>query len=99
MVVTVTTDDGVRLEGTLRRAQGPGAVLLVHDLGSRRSVYAPYAQLFFIDDLTTLSIDLRGHGNSRSDSLSSHESPCRQLGGTLVQTPWLQVGASAGHGS
>lgn len=72
-VVVLSADDGVALEATLRRAGGPVAVLFVPDLGGRRDVYAPYEQLLFTDDVTTLSIDPRGHGDSRSDSLPSAE--------------------------
>jgi tetratricopeptide (TPR) repeat protein len=71
-VIELQTEDGVLLEGTLRRTDGKGAVLFVHDLGARREVYTPYEQLFFVDDITTLSIDLRGHGASRADSLLSY---------------------------
>lgn len=70
-VIEVRSDDGVKLEATLRRAAGPGAVLFVPDVRAQRSVYAPYAQLLFIDDITTLSVDLRGHGASRADTLPS----------------------------
>ena len=61
----------VRLEGTLRRGKGPNAVLLVPDLGGRRSLYTPFAQLLSLDGITTLAIDPRGHGDSRCDSLPS----------------------------
>ncbi|MDH3196731.1 MAG: hypothetical protein OEO21_00670 [Candidatus Krumholzibacteria bacterium] len=70
-VVILRAADGVALEATLRRAGGQAAVLFVPDLGGRRSVYAPYEQLLFTDDVTTLSLDPRGHGDSRSDSLLS----------------------------
>jgi tetratricopeptide (TPR) repeat protein len=71
-VVSWPSDDGVVLEGTLRRAEGPGAVLFVTDLGRARSIYEPYEQLLFIDEITTMSVDLRGHGGSRTDSLLSY---------------------------
>jgi len=72
-VVEVTSSDGAKLEGTLRRAQGPGAVLLVPDTGGLRSEFTPYAQILFVDDISSLAIDLRGHGGSRADSLQSYE--------------------------
>ncbi|HKW13020.1 MAG TPA: hypothetical protein VJS69_00900 [Candidatus Krumholzibacteria bacterium] len=61
----------VRLEGTLRRGKGTRAIVLVPDLGGRRSAYTPYAQLLALDGFTTLAIDPRGHGDSRCDSLPS----------------------------
>ena len=71
-VVVMESSDGARLEGTLRHgADKIGAVLFVPDIGSRRSIYTPYEQLLYIDGFTTLSIDLRGHGGSRTDSLLS----------------------------
>lgn len=73
-LVTIATDDGVRLEGTLRRTPGPGAVLFVPDVASRRSTVEPYAQLLSLESLTTMSVDLRGQGNSRTDSLPSFAS-------------------------
>jgi pimeloyl-ACP methyl ester carboxylesterase len=68
-LVTIRSADGVPLEATLRRAEGPGAVLFVHETGSRRSVFTPYAQLLFIDEISSLAVDLRGHGGSRADSM------------------------------
>lgn len=70
-VVVLEGEGHVRLEGTLRRGKGKGAVVLVPDLGGRRSVYTPYAQLLAIDGITSLAIDPRGHGDSRCDSLPS----------------------------
>lgn len=70
-MVVLNGEGGARLEATLRRGKGPAAVLFVPDLGGRRSVYTPYAQLLSLDGLTTLSLDPRGHGDSRSDSLPS----------------------------
>lgn len=70
-MVVLEGELGVRLEGTLRRSKGPNAVLFVPDLGGRRSLYRPYEQLFALDGFTTLSIDPRGHGDSRCDSLPS----------------------------
>lgn len=72
-VVSFASADGVPLEGTLRRTDGPGAVLFVHDAGSRRSVFTPYAQLLYIDQISSLAVDLRGHGGSRADSMLSYD--------------------------
>jgi tetratricopeptide (TPR) repeat protein len=72
-VVTFESEDGVSLEATFRHSDGPGAVLFVHDIGSRRSVFTPYAQLFYIDGISSLAVDLRGHGGSRADSMLSYE--------------------------
>jgi tetratricopeptide (TPR) repeat protein len=72
-LVSITSSGGVVLEGTLRRRNGPGAVLFVPNLGGTRAVFTPYAQLLGIDGVSSLSLDLRGQGGSRSDSLLSHD--------------------------
>jgi tetratricopeptide (TPR) repeat protein len=72
-LVSFPSADGVVLEATMRRADGPGAVLFVHDTGARRSAFTPYGQLLFIDGITSMAVDLRGHGGSRSDSLLSFD--------------------------
>jgi tetratricopeptide (TPR) repeat protein len=68
-LVSFTSSDGVVLEGTLRRRNGKGALLFVPNIGETRSIYKPYAQLLGIDGVSSLSLDLRGQGGSRSDSL------------------------------
>ncbi len=70
-LVELESSGGVRLEATLRPGEGPSAILFVPDLDGRRSAYTPYAQLFALDGVTTLAVDLRGQGNSRCDSLPS----------------------------
>ena len=70
-LVELTSTNRVRLEGTLRAGEGQGAVLFIPDGGGRRSAYTPFAQLLSLDGFTTLTIDPRGHGNSRADSLPS----------------------------
>jgi len=79
-LVSIESRDGFLLEGTLRRREGTGAILFVPDIGGTRSVYRPYAQLFGIDGFSSLTIDLRGQGGSRSDSLLTHENlPARHF--------------------
>lgn len=70
-LVAVTARDGVELEGTLRRRGGSGAVLMIPGRNNTRSVWTPYAQLLGIDGISSLTLDLRGQGGSRSDSLPS----------------------------
>jgi tetratricopeptide (TPR) repeat protein len=70
-LVELAGADHVRLEATLRRGESPVAILFIPDYDGRRSTYAPYAQLFTLDGYTTLALDPRGHGDSRSDSLPS----------------------------
>jgi tetratricopeptide (TPR) repeat protein len=73
-LVTIPSSDGVLLEGTLRRRDGEGAILFIPDLEGTRSVYKPYAQLLGVDGISSLTLDLRGQGGSRSDSLLSQAS-------------------------
>ncbi|AKF07086.1 alpha/beta hydrolase [Sandaracinus amylolyticus] len=65
--VRFTTSDGVTITGTLRAAAAPDAplVILVHQLGSDRSEWAPLLErLERTPRIATLAIDLRGHGAS-----------------------------------
>ncbi|HEU4365136.1 MAG TPA: tetratricopeptide repeat protein [Candidatus Krumholzibacteria bacterium] len=68
-IVELRAEDGARIEATLRPGTTPRAVLFVPESGARRSAYTPYAQLLSLDGITTLTLDPRGHGDSRSDSL------------------------------
>ncbi len=72
-MVELAGADRVRLEATLRTADGAAAILFVPDLGGRRSTFTAYAQLFTLDGFTTLTLDPRGHGDSRCDTLSSFD--------------------------
>ncbi|HEX5132297.1 MAG TPA: tetratricopeptide repeat protein [Candidatus Krumholzibacteria bacterium] len=69
VLLEMRADDGARIEATLRRGSTGRAVLFVPEPGSRRSRYTPYAQLLMLDGATTLTVDPRGHGGSRCDSL------------------------------
>jgi dienelactone hydrolase len=65
--VTFTTTDGVTLVATLRRGGEPEAtaVVLVHQLSHDRSEWAPIVdRLARPPGLTTLALDMRGHGES-----------------------------------
>lgn len=68
-IVELRAEDGARIEATLRPGKTPRAVVFVPESGARRSVYTPYAQLLALDGITTLTVDPRGHGDSRCDSL------------------------------
>jgi tetratricopeptide (TPR) repeat protein len=70
-LVELQASNHVRLEATLRAGEGPSAILFIADVGSRRSAYTPYAQLMTLDGFTTLTLDMRGQGDSRCDSLPS----------------------------
>lgn len=68
-IVELRASDGARIEGTLRPGGKRGAVVFVPESGARRTRFTPYAQLFALDGITTLTVDPRGHGDSRCDSL------------------------------
>jgi pimeloyl-ACP methyl ester carboxylesterase len=72
-LVELTGTDRVYVEATLRSGDNKSALLFVPDSGGRRSTYTAYAQLFTLDGFTTLTLDPRGHGNSRCDSLPSFD--------------------------
>lgn len=65
--VSFETRDGVTLVGTLRAGGEPSApaVVLVHQLSSTRAEWEPIvAGLSEVPGMTTLAIDMRGHGES-----------------------------------
>ncbi len=80
--VTLTTADGVVIAGTWRPVPGDPkapAVLLLHDFSRDRREWDGMAQDFLVRGLATLTIDLRGHG----------ESTRRTNGGTVPLSPRL----------
>jgi len=65
--VTFTTSDGVTIAGTLARGTrvDAPAVIFVHQLSSTSAEWAPLVErLHTAASLTTLAIDMRGHGQS-----------------------------------
>ncbi len=70
-LVTLASADGTPLEATLRYRGDAGAVLMIPDTDKSRSVWTPYAQLLGIDEISSLCLDLRGQGGSRSDSVQT----------------------------
>lgn len=63
--VLFTTEDRVAITGTLRVGRpGSTPVVLVHQLASDRSEWEPLIAKLAEAGLTTLAIDLRGHGRS-----------------------------------
>ncbi len=67
-IVDIRSDD-VSLEGTYYPGSKDVAVLFVADWEGFRNDYEAVAQLVAIDGAHALTVDLRGHGDSRSDSL------------------------------
>lgn len=65
--VTFKTDDGFTIAATLLKAEkedGGPAVVLAHKLNSNRSEWSELQTLLKKEGITTLAIDLRGHGES-----------------------------------
>jgi pimeloyl-ACP methyl ester carboxylesterase len=65
--VSFSTSDGVRIGATLRPpiSAGEPIVILVHQVGSTRAEWAPLIErLDRVPRIASLSIDLRGHGES-----------------------------------
>jgi dienelactone hydrolase len=72
-LVELAGEDRVRLEATFRPGRGDAAVVFVPDTSGRRTTFTPYAQLLSLDGYATLTLDPRGQGDSRCDSLPSHD--------------------------
>lgn len=63
--VAFLTSDGVEIVGTLVRAEGAkGAALLLHMMPAVRDSWGPFAAELAARGLSSLAIDLRGHGES-----------------------------------
>ena len=64
--ITLTAADGVKVFGTLSRAQGksPPVLLLFHMAGSNRAEYAPIAPKLTAAGFTVLAIDQRSGGGN-----------------------------------
>lgn len=68
--VSITTRDNIALAGDFYASRKKGrvpAVLLVHDMGGDRSQLAPIAERLQKLGFAVLALDLRGHGQSRSE--------------------------------
>lgn len=64
--VQIQTRDGIRLVGTLDMVpQSKGAVILVHMLNHDRKDWTSFSHFLNQNGWDTLSIDLRGHGQSK----------------------------------
>jgi tetratricopeptide (TPR) repeat protein len=72
-MVSIPSGDSVSLEGTLYRAEGPGTVLFIPEIGSTRLAWDVFAQMLSVEGITALSFDLRGHGGSRTETIRSPE--------------------------
>jgi dienelactone hydrolase len=69
--VEIKASDGVKVQGTFHKPSASGApgVLLVHDAGGDRTQLDAVAERLSKQGFGVLSIDLRGHGASRSEKL------------------------------
>ncbi len=65
--VSFRTEDGVELQGTLRRpaAESPPGLILVHGVGGTRADWAVFAERVRRAGYMSLALDMRGHGGSR----------------------------------
>ena len=74
--VEIETSDGITIIGTMVRISGVEprpACLLVHQVGSDRSVYAEFQQKLLEAGINSLAIDMRGHGESTQDGNLDYE--------------------------
>lgn len=105
--VSFTTSDGVTIHGTLRPGAQPDApaVVLVHQLASTRAEWAPLIDRLALErSLTTLAIDMRGHGESTvgpSGPLDATTFDAAAWAGTrldvVAAVAWLASDASGVH--
>jgi len=68
--VTLDTSDGYTITGSFLIGTGDGphpACLLVHQLGADKSTYTEFQQALANSGISSLAIDMRGHGESAMD--------------------------------
>ncbi len=73
--VTFDTSDGITIVGTWVGGIGEGplpACLLAHMLGKDRSTYADFQRLLAEAGISSLAIDMRGHGDSTGEGSVSY---------------------------
>ena len=66
-MITIRTSDNIQLTGTWMAVGGEGqkpAALLVHMLGHNRNTFRSFQQVLAEEGISSLAIDLRGHGES-----------------------------------
>jgi alpha-beta hydrolase superfamily lysophospholipase len=69
-VVEIKTSDGVKLAASFYKpANRSPAVLLVHDAGGNRAQLEPMAERLVKANFGVVTIDLRGHGGSKTEKL------------------------------
>lgn len=69
-VVEIKTSDGVKLAASFYKpANRAPAVLLVHDAGGNRAHLEPLAERLVKASFGVVTLDLRGHGGSKTDKL------------------------------
>jgi pimeloyl-ACP methyl ester carboxylesterase len=76
-MVSIAMGDTTALEGSLYRCEGAGAALFIPDIGTTRAAWDVFAQMARAEGITALSIDLRGHGGSRSHPLLPSDEPAQ----------------------
>ena len=83
-----TAGDGAIINGTFYPAlsKNQPTVYLVHDIGSRRTVWNEYALELQKEDYNVLAIDLRGHGSSTLN-IKSPETALRSRAATEPGLP------------
>ena len=68
-VVELRTTDDTEIRGSVRIGRGPEGVILVHDEEQSSSNWDNTASSIHARGMTTLNIDLRGHGGSFSSAV------------------------------
>src|SRR5262245_11707252 len=87
-VVAIKTADGETLQGSFYKpgSTAPG-VLLVHDAGGSRNQLDPLADRLRKQGYGVLTLDLRGHGGSKSAKLDWEKLPENDRKSTWAQAP------------
>lgn len=71
--ITLKAEDGTKLHAQFNKADGPGAVVLVHMLGRGAKDWRFVADKLNANGLTTLAVDLRKHGANLPEDAGRQE--------------------------
>jgi len=72
--VVLTAADGYRITGSLTKGDSGAGVVLLHMYGQSKESWQPLIEPLHARGITSLAIDMRGHGESRLDPAGNDDS-------------------------
>lgn len=72
--VILTADDGYRITGNFTKADGKAGVVVLHMYRNDKESWQPLVEKLTARGITSLAIDMRGHGDSKLDPKGNDDS-------------------------